>query len=477
MAIALLAAALPGTAVAAGAQVLVIDSGNKYAGMAKTYSQGYLPAVSHGKATVVLPLVINTQSGVAAVKDDSITVTPEFGDPSTSPFVFSNTQAKVNLAANAVNGTAATVQSWLLTFSFPLESRRVNGRYPLTLHVAYALADGTAQEQAFTVYVTITDGINPNATPKPAATPKPTPPPLPQPRLIVSKYAVTPDVVQAGTKFTLDFDITNTSDTVNVRNIKVTVKGEGTDLMPVSLSNTLYIKSLAKDGTESLGFEMKARYDAQPKPQKVNIAIDYEDGNGTAYTASDEILVQMTQAIRLEFDKPNIAANVTAGDTVPVSLNVFNMGRNALMNVMCKVAAPGLLPEGSVFLGTLDAGGSKTAELFVFVGTRDMSLSETGDIVHSNDAQNLYGGTEGVINVSYEDEFGNKYSQQVKLATTIGEPAAPAPTAAPDEPKAEAGQWGISIAVAGGAIIVIAAALLILRKRRVREVAKGDETD
>ncbi len=462
---------------AAGAQALIIDTRNRYEDMDKTWDQGYVPKVSTSAAQVVLPLVLNPQSGVTAIAQDTLTVRPDYGDPAGSPFVFQNTEKRVRLADHAINGAGGTKQAWLLSFRLPLEKHRVNGRYPVTLHVSYTLPDGVAATQDFTVYVTIRNGIDPNATPKPAPTPKPTAPPPPQPRLIVSRCAVTPEIVQAGQEFQLDFDIRNTSQSVDVRNIKITLKGEGDDLTPVSASNTLVVASLDKTETEPCSFKMKVRLDAEPKPQKVTIAIDYEDGNGTAYSAADEVLVQVTQPMRVEFDTPSIPANATAGDTVPVSLNVFNMGRSSVQNVLCKVSAPGLLPEGSAFLGNMEPGAGKRAEFFVYVGTRDMSLSEDGKIVTDSNAQELYGATEGFIDVSWEDEFGNKYNEQVKLGTQIQEPVAPATAPPAAEENPQAGQWWVSVAVGAAAIAAILAVMAALRRKRRREVAGGDEAD
>ena len=286
-----------------------------------------------------------------------------------------------------------------------------------------------------------------------------------------------PEVVEAGKEFKLEFDIHNTSDTAAVRNIKVSVRGEGTDLAPVSGSNTLYVKDLAKSAVETLEFAMKARFDAEPKPQKVTIAIEYEDRNGVAYSTSDELLVSVTQPMRMEFDRPNFPAEVTAGETVPLSLNVFNMGRSPVQNVLCKVFGPGLIPEGSAFLGNMEAGTGKTAELFVIAGTRDMSLGEGGKIVFDPAVTDQYGNTAGYILVTWEDEFGKQYDRQVELSTEIKAPVTP-PVSAPKEPEnPQAGQWGASIAIGAGLVAAIIAAMILFRRRRAKEAAGSDEVD
>jgi hypothetical protein len=465
---------LPVTAHADGAQALAIDTKYRYEGMNKTWGQGYVPTVSGNTVKVVLPLVLNPQAGVAAIAGDVVSVKPDYGDPAGSPFVFSNLETSVKLVDHAVNGTATLKKAWLLSFSFALEKHRLNGRYPLTFHVNYTLPDGTAAMQDFTVYVTIRNGIDPNATPKPLPTPKPTPPPQPQPRLIMSQYAVAPESVEAGKEFQLNFDITNTSETVNVRNIKVTVKSESEDFKPVSGSNTLIVSSLAKSATKPLSVKMIAQFDAVPKQQKVTVTIDYEDGNGTAYSASDEIPVQVVQPLHIEFDKPNVPESMNAGDTAPFTLQVLNKGRSPVYNVMCVLEAPGLLPEAGVFLGSIDPGTAKPAQVMVFPGTRNMSVAADGSVTTGGNDADMFGLTSGTITITYEDEFGKQYSSTVKIQTTINAPAEPvADIKKPDPPKAS--QWWVSALIAAALIAAILIILALGRKSRKRKVQGREE--
>jgi hypothetical protein len=220
----LLAAAIPAAAFAEDGTALLLDAANRYAGMAKSYGQGYIPTVAGGFATVVLPLVPDPQSSVRSIKNNEITVVPDFGSTTGSPFVISNMEAKVKQAKNKVNGGKKTVKCWLVSLKLPLRPTRANGVYPLVLNIKYTTRDGMAQTQAFTVYVTIADAAGP----------------APKPRVIVSRYSSAPETVMAGQEFDLSLDIKNTSETSAVRSIKVAVKGEGEDLIPVSEDSTQY---------------------------------------------------------------------------------------------------------------------------------------------------------------------------------------------------------------------------------------------
>ena len=454
----LLSILLPSAALAEGNDPLVIDAKHKYAGMDSTYGNGYIPTVKDGSVTVVLPLVLNTRSGVRSIRNNVVTVKPDFVNTAQSPFVISNLEKTVVQANNPVAG-GGVVKGWLVSLKIPLSPGRTNGVYPLALKVSYESGMGPST-QTITVFVTVSDS----------------PGPAPKPRVIVSGCRIEPNPVMAGQEFDLIFSLMNTSRESAVRNVKVVVAGESTDLMPVAQGGAVVFDGLGKGESKELTVRMKARSDAQAKAQKVTASIDYEDAAGAVYTAAGDMIVEVSQPMRVEFDKPAISANVTAGETVPVSLNVFNMGRNKVQNVLCKVSAPGLLPEGSAFLGNMDPGASKTAEFFVYVGTRDMSFSNTGDLTYDNSVTELYGATSGFINVTWEDEFGKQCTGQVKLDTKIGQPPAPPPAAQPEQQSPEVGQWWISVAVAGVLIMAISVVTLLLKRKRARE-ARGNEAD
>ena len=112
--------------VAAG--LLSIDNGNVYAGMAKSYSQGYVPGINTGTATVVFPLVPSGD-----IQNSRINVTVGLGDASSSPFVFGNYDQTIGLQNNPVNNGAGNVSSYLVNLTLPMVDSRIMGRYPVTI--------------------------------------------------------------------------------------------------------------------------------------------------------------------------------------------------------------------------------------------------------------------------------------------------------------------------------------------------------
>lgn len=465
LAVMLIISAIGVTAFAAGGLLKIDDQYTDETMGGLNYSNGYAPVQSGDNVSVVLPLKL---AGAELVASD-IVITPDLGDTAKSPFVFKNYQQTGHLDANA---------PYVGRFALSLKSDRYAGSYPIVFNVSYTNAAKETVEQPFTVYATV-DGADPNATPTPEPTPtiEPSQAPRPQPKLIVSKYGTSPEVVQAGEAFAVNVTLENTSEKYDVKNLTVTYAGDGKSLLSADNTNTQYIDKIKRGESTDITFNMLSRLDSEPGIQTVTLTVAYEDSKATAFTITEALLLQVTQPVSLEFDEPDIPQTANAGDTLPLNLNVFNTGRSKLYNVMVKIDAAGLLPEGSAFVGNMDAGTSGTAELYVFVGTLAMSQGEEGNVQTDNDAEK-YGYTSGAITISYEDEFGNPYTQEIPFDMQIEPPVISA--SAPDEeeePVDTASQWWTSVIIGLGLIAAVTAALVVRRKRRMKALGDGDGLD
>ena len=520
---------------------LSIESGLVFPGMPASYAQGYIPTVSGGAVRIVLPLTAS-----APLYNNEISITPDLGDPSSSPFVYANYEQTVRQAPHtASDGSKMT--GYLVDLRLPLASGRVNGRYPVTLKARFRTDAQTVSEQSFLIYVTITDGKDPNAG-------------MggggggggggivSQSKVILSSYSIAPNPVQAGSAFEVKLMLQNTSESRAVKNIKFTYKGEQDTMTSVDQTNTKYFDSIGPGETLEVTLNMAVTMDVEPKPQTLLLGIEYED-NGATLTVNDEILVQVEQPNRMELDTVNIPSSAYLNDVMPVTMNVFNMGRNTLYNVLAKLEVPGLTPEGSVFIGTMEPGTSKTAEFMVTysgdpysaaasdedaggmdgtgdpdgmdsdpsllpgaaipevivpesgmeptvdtaaavssadpdiptedgMGSADGIVSDDG--IDTDDGMGLDDGTgdtllgpvSGRVLVTFEDENGTVFTQEIPVSTSIEPPRTidvGGLEPEPEEPKAT--QWWVSAAIAGGVLAALGVAVILLAKRRRRKVS------
>ena len=429
------------------AVILEIDNEHVYEGMDKAYQDGYTPAVQNGTAIILLPLIANGD-----IQGSAVTATPNLGDTSSSPFVYSNYQKTVSLQDNSVEGGDA-VPSYLVRFDLSLTSGRLNGVYPVTTDVTATAMDGSLIQRSFTTYVTITDGEDPNAEqPEPSAET-----PVSQPKIIVSGYAINPSPVTAGDEFAATITLQNTSEKQSVQNMSVTVSCDSSNLVLQNESDVIYIGRLAKDAETDI--RVTYRTDLETPPQRYNIMlnIEYDNSDAQTFSSSGTVLVNVIQPLRVEMEVPQVPESVNAGDTIPLSFQVMNMGRSQVYNVRIELDAPGLIPTGTAFIGNMEAGTSMTGEMDVFVGTKNMSEGYEGD--------DKYGYTSGTVTLIYEDAEGQEYTDDAELSTTINQPVIAPASAEPDEEPEKAGQWWISVVI-GAAVIAGLATFLIVRNRK-----------
>ena len=97
----------------------------------------------------------------------------------------------------------------------------------------------------------------------------------PTPIVILSKYNYGGSSVAAGSSTNLSFSFTNTSKTIKIENVMVTVTG-GQDLMLNGSTNTFYFESVAASGSKTVTVPMKAAQLISASAQDVKIDVTYE---------------------------------------------------------------------------------------------------------------------------------------------------------------------------------------------------------
>ena len=469
-------------------KVLFIDNDNVYEKMDKPYNQGYSPTVENDTATVVLPLTASE-----SVRNGQIRVTFNLGDPDSAPFRFNNYDKTVKLENHPINNGSGTADSFLVAIEIPLAENRTMGRYPVIITTGGEWADGSSFSQEFSVFVTISDEISTGDAPMPESTPtseslpeseslpgsesSSTPEtekqPVPQAKILLDRISINPSPVMTGEEVSVLATFRNTNETQSLNNVKITVTGETADIVPVGDdTGSFYFKKIAKQETITIDMKMKVAHNAKAEPHKIKFAIEYEGDKATAYTAEEEAIIQITQPVRLEFDEPQIPKEVNAGDTISVSMNVMNLGLSTVYNVRMSVEAQGLLPEKTAFLGNIESGADKKGDLYVFVGTLNMTDTE------AEQGEDNYGLTDGKVLLLYEDEYGQEYTKEFEFSTKINPPVMMADEEPEEEEPKNQGQWWISVIAVAGIIAAIAAMRIYIKKKqkRIRQQEEDDLT-
>ena len=422
------------------ADKLIIDSWNLYDGMDKTYGAGYVPRIVNGCCYIIFPLIGETYDG-------KVTVTADLGATADSPFVFGN-----------YSQTAAGWARYVFMFEIPLVKGRINGSYPVTLRADYLDVLGQQKHQSFTLYVTVTDGKNP---PDPNDVPKQE---VEKPELFISNCIITPDTVSGEEIFTAEVTIDNIG-TIRARSVRLSYGSEAAGIIPADTNNAMHLENIASGESATVSFAIRTTGDVLAGEQPFYVTLDYIDLYGGVYTNTRTFLVHVTQPAKMSCDPVSLPKEITAGETISLPANVFNIGKSPLRNVTVNLTGAGLFPTSSVFLGDIQPGQAGYGELKVFVGMLSMTEGYTES----------YGKTTGVYTISYKDDAGEVHTAEQQLSTEIKQPIldgekTDAEKQAEEEQKRAMSQWWISALAAFAVIAIIVAVIVVSKFARMMKV-------
>lgn len=434
------------------AMTLKIDDANQYDGMEKPYKDGYVPTNANGSVRIVFPILSEGE-----LKGNTLRAALDLGDAQTAPFVFKNYEKDIKLQTVKVNANTKEVSAYVADFTVDLKKKRTNGSYPVILKVTAKDTKGNPMEQEFTTYVTIADGIDPDATTEETVEPVAEELPTFAPKVMVKSYKYSKSEILPGDEVKADIVLLNTSKENTVKNMTVAVTADTESFTLLSQSDSIYIEKIAPQEETTITFSYRVNAKTAAGQYDFDLAMDYADGDGNTYTTTGKAKIMIGQSSEMQFDALNFPAEVVVADVVEANVQAMNLGRSKIYNVRAEIAADGLKPQGTIFIGDMEAGTAAT-------GSTQVSVS-------SLSGSKLYGNTEGTVTYYYEDESGKEYTEEATFTTTIKSPFSDQKEeTTPDNTN----QWWVIMAVVLGCIVV-GAGVIIVRKIRLKKQDAEDE--
>ena len=403
---------------------LEIDTENIYDGMDKAYEDGYVPKISNGMMYLVLPLLSNGE-----IHDNEIKVSLNLGSSSSSPFEIANYEKTFELEEVKPKNSEKEVELFLVEFDVKLSSSRTNGVYPVVVNVSGYDDSGAAITCTYTLYVTITDGKS-NEPPKTYVET-----PTAEPVVFISNSVMEPREAMAGEEFTLTLTLKNSLTTKSVKNMLVKVDTGNLHINLLEDTNIFQIDKIAAGGETTLTLRFGTDASIPAGKYTLNFTFNYDSSKTLNLSSSGTAIVEIQQPANMELVMPRFPQSVTVGETIPLSLQVMNMGRDKMYNVRCVVSGYGFAPANTGYIGAMEAGSSATTEVELYIIALNASKG--------NESGSQYGATKGTITLIYEDESGEEFSQEVQFETSVNRPIVELPQTdtAADEEKKTTNQW------------------------------------
>ena len=280
----------------------------------------------------------------------------------------------------------------------------------------------------------------------------------PTPIVILSKYNYGGSSVAAGSSTNLSFSFTNTSKTIKIENVMVTVTG-GQDLMLNGSTNTFYFESVAASGSKTVTVPMKAAQLISASAQGVQIAVTYEYVDQNARKSGNATLslsVPLYQPDRFELSEPKTAYTGYVGEETSLMIDYVNKGKSAISNVEATISGDIDSPTPYQRVGTIDGGKNGTIAFAV--------------------TPQLEGENQVKIVITYEDSNGNTKERvfEATVEAMAYEPSDPGmddPGMIDPEPQSTF-PWKYVIIAAVAALIVL---LIVLRIRKKKAKQKAEQ--
>ena len=280
----------------------------------------------------------------------------------------------------------------------------------------------------------------------------------PTPIVILSKYNYGGSSVAAGSSTNLSFSFTNTSKTIKIENVMVTVTG-GQDLMLNGSTNTFYFESVAASGSKTVTVPMKAAQliSASAQDVKIDVTYEYVDQNARkSGNATLSLSVPLYQPDRFELSEPKTSYTGYVGEETSLTIDHVNKGKSAINNVEATISGDIDSPTPYQRVGTIDGGKNGTIAFAV--------------------TPQLEGENQVKIVITYEDSNGNTKERvfEATVEAMAYEPTDPGmddPGMIDPEP-AHTFPWKYVIIAVVAALIVL---LIVLRIRKKKAKQKAEQ--
>ena len=280
----------------------------------------------------------------------------------------------------------------------------------------------------------------------------------PTPIVILSKYNYGGSSVSAGSSTNLSFSFTNTSKTIKIENVMVTVTG-GQDLMLNGSTNTFYFESVAASGSKTVTVPMKAAQliSASAQDVKIDVTYEYVDQNARkSGNATLSLSVPLYQPDRFELSEPKTSYTGYVGEETSLTIDYVNKGKSAISNVEATISGDIDTPTAYQRVGTIDGGKNGTIAFAV--------------------TPQLEGENQVKIVITYEDSNGNTKERvfEATVEAMAYEPSDPGmddPGMIDPEPQSTF-PWKYVIIAAVAALIVL---LIVLRIRKKKAKQKAEQ--
>jgi len=187
-----------------------------------------------------------------------------------------------------------------------------------------------------------------------------------RPKLMVSDFYTDVEEVKAGSVFDFTFEIMNTNESIDAKNIKVTVSGASNAFSVTAGGNSFFVNEIKAQEKAPITINLKASAAVTTGAYPIQIKIEYEY-EGMVATSSysgevveEEILLQVKENLRPSVENIFLGwgESPIVNQPITMSFEFYNMGKSMLNNTYVTIEGDFMLANGSnsYYIGNISAG-------------------------------------------------------------------------------------------------------------------------
>lgn len=280
-------------------------------------------------------------------------------------------------------------KTYVWTFGITTSETAASGKHAVTVSVQYETKDGQILSSSDNITLNVIGKeVKEEKTDESA------------PKLMVTKYELDKEYITPGEKTLLKITVKNTHASRSVSNIKFSLSEESGEITPSGMG-TAHIKYISAGGTYIWEVELTASHTVSVGEHRFNVTAEYEDSNYRSYSSSDTLRLNVRQIAKLKYDSVILPKKVIQGDNQTVTINLINTGKSTVYNCTIDFDIEHLQSGGSTFAGNIEPAQSSTA-------TANLRVDSNSE-----------GEVKGKITITYEDDYGEVYTETVDVSTVI----------------------------------------------------------
>ncbi len=286
------------------------------------------------------------------------------------------------------------------------------------------------------------------------------------PNLLVRQSSYGTETITAGSTFTLSLTLYASSGNESLNDVVASVTlPEGVTMTGGSLST--YLGSMNAGATRDVSFPLQASSGFVGGVANITVNLAGTGANsGSAVTGSTVISVPISQPDRFELGQLQISDTIYLGESVSVTLNFVNKGKNPVANLEASISGENLGADMTQqYIGNVNAGTENSVDF-------DLMPTAAGPL-------------NGTITLTYESEDGSlktvtkDFSSNVVEMPVYDDPGMVDPGMVDPGMDQNSGLpvWGIVLIVLAVGVIAAVILLRVRKKKKAAALARLEDED